>query len=51
MGSAEDTVAAEMAADCVERGDPLAGHQGQVDPGHLQRPAVCDQQVQIGRTA
>lgn len=48
---AGDAVSGEVAAGRRERGDPLAGHEGPVDPGHPQRPAVGDQQVQVARTA
>ena len=48
---AGDAVPGEMAADRLQRGDPLAGHEGPVDPGHPQRRAVGDPQVQVYRTA
>jgi len=48
---AGDAVAGEVAADGLEDGYSLAGHKRPVDPGHVQRPVVGDQQVQIDRTA
>jgi hypothetical protein len=48
---AGDAVAGEVAADRLERGDPLTCDEKPVYPGHLQRIAVADQQVQIARTA
>jgi hypothetical protein len=44
---AGDAVPGQVAAGRLERGDPLAGDEGPVDPGHPQRPAIGDQQVQV----
>jgi hypothetical protein len=46
-----DAMAGEVAADGLEDGYSLASDKRPVDPGHLERPVVGDQQVQIDRAA
>jgi hypothetical protein len=48
---AGDAVAGEVAADGLQCGDTLAGHERPIDPRHQRGRAISDQEVQVARAA